>query len=121
MIAGRKYGRGTGRPHPIDVRIGARLRERRMYLAMNQGALAAHLGLTFQQIQKYESGANRISAGMLKYIAGLLEVPVEYFFRGGNAKPLEREEIGLLRSYHQLRPESAANFLAMMQTAGGAR
>jgi hypothetical protein len=57
-----EYGRGTGVPNPIDVEVGGRIRTRRLLLGMNQQALADALDLTFQQVQKYEHGANRVSA-----------------------------------------------------------
>jgi len=76
----RPYGRGTGRPNPIDVHVGKRIRMRRLFLGMNQETLANGLGLTFQQVQKYEGGANRVSASRLAEVARILEVPVPYFF-----------------------------------------
>ena len=63
-----KYGRGTGIPNPIDVHVGGRVRMRRLLLGMNQETLANALGLTFQQVQKYEGGANRVSASRLKVV-----------------------------------------------------
>ena len=72
----------TDRPHPVDVHVGARLRLRRIYLGFSQARLAKALGLTFQQIQKYERGANRISASKLFELAVLLDVPVGFFFDG---------------------------------------
>lgn len=63
-----------------DVLVGARVRLRRKELGFSQSKLAAKLGITFQQIQKYEKGANRIGAGRLMEIAGALEVPITYFF-----------------------------------------
>lgn len=107
-------------PHETDVLVGARLRQRRIYLGMNQSSLAALLGITFQQVQKYEHGTNRMSAGLIRYIAELLEVPVEWFFSGESDDELDREGIELLALYHQLPPEVAARFLALMQAAGGA-
>ncbi len=76
------YGRGTGVPDPVDVHVGARIRTRRLLLGMNQDTLASALGLTFQQVQKYESGANRVSASRLSEIAEVLGVTHEYFFSG---------------------------------------
>jgi transcriptional regulator with XRE-family HTH domain len=76
------YGRGTGVPHPVDVEVGARIRVRRLLLGMNQEMLASRLGLTFQQVQKYESGANRVSASRLSEMATILGAPVAYFFGG---------------------------------------
>ena len=66
----------------IDAYLGSRVRLRRMTLGMRQDELGDALGLTFQQIQKYERGQNRISAGRLYRIAQLLSVPVSYFFDG---------------------------------------
>jgi transcriptional regulator with XRE-family HTH domain len=75
-----RYGRGTGVPNPIDVHVGSRVRMRRLLLGMNQETLAERLGLTFQQVQKYEGGANRVSASRLSQMADILRVPVGYFF-----------------------------------------
>ena len=75
-----KYGRGTGVPNPIDVHVGNRIRMRRLLLGMNQETLANALGLTFQQVQKYEGGANRVSASRLSAMAEILGVPISYFF-----------------------------------------
>jgi transcriptional regulator with XRE-family HTH domain len=68
--------------HPTDQHVGTKLRLRRMKLRMSQSTLAEALGLTFQQVQKYEKGANRIGAGRLHQIAQILQVPVESFFEG---------------------------------------
>src|SRR5579862_8005883 len=68
--------------NPIDKHVGARVRVRRMTLTMSQSKLGEALGLTFQQIQKYEKGVNRIGAGRLQAIAAILKVPVGYFFEG---------------------------------------
>ena len=76
----REYGRGTGIPNPIDVHVGRRIRMRRLLLGMNQETLATALDLTFQQVQKYEGGANRVSASRLAAIANILDVPISYFF-----------------------------------------
>jgi transcriptional regulator with XRE-family HTH domain len=78
--AAPKYGRGTGVPNPIDVHVGNRIRMRRLLLGMNQETLANALGLTFQQVQKYEGGANRVSASRLSAMAEILGVPISYFF-----------------------------------------
>jgi transcriptional regulator with XRE-family HTH domain len=68
--------------HRVDVHVGARIRQRRFLLGMTQQSLAANIGVTFQQLQKYEMGANRVSASRLWDIARLLEVPVSFFFEG---------------------------------------
>ena len=69
-------------PNPVDVHVGGRVRMRRRVLGVSQERLAEALGLTFQQIQKYERGANRISASKLYEIARFLTAPVAYFFEG---------------------------------------
>jgi len=76
-------------PNPIDKHVGSRVRMRRMMLGMSQEKLGNSLGLTFQQVQKYEKGTNRIGASRLQQISQILQVPVSFFFEGaptvGNA------------------------------------
>jgi transcriptional regulator with XRE-family HTH domain len=69
-------------PNPIDKHVGSRVRMRRMMLAMSQEKLGDALGLTFQQVQKYEKGTNRIGASRLQQISNILQVPVAFFFEG---------------------------------------
>jgi transcriptional regulator with XRE-family HTH domain len=69
-------------PNPTDKHVGARVRMRRMMLGMSQEKLGDALGLTFQQVQKYEKGANRIGASRLQQISQILQVPVSFFFDG---------------------------------------
>lgn len=69
-------------PRETDIHIGRRLREARLARGLSQGALGEKLGVTFQQVQKYESGANRIGGSRLWDISGILEVPVSHFFEG---------------------------------------
>ena len=69
-------------PNPTDKYVGSRVRMRRLMLHMSQERLAGQLGLTFQQVQKYEKGTNRISASRLQEISHILEVPVPFFFEG---------------------------------------
>jgi transcriptional regulator with XRE-family HTH domain len=68
------------RSHPVDVHVGARMRQRRTLLGMSQEKLGNAVGLTFQQIQKYERGSNRIGSSRLFEFAKVLDVPVSYFF-----------------------------------------
>src|SRR5215813_9600942 len=68
--------------HPIDRHVGGQVRMRRMMLAMSQQKLGHALGLTFQQVQKYERGTNRIGASRLQQISHILQVPVAFFFEG---------------------------------------
>ncbi len=74
-------------PNPIDIHVGSRVRLRRMMLSMSQEKLGEHLGITFQQIQKYEKGTNRIGASRLQHIARVLTVPVSFFFEDAPATP----------------------------------
>ena len=117
-------------PDPIDRHVGRRLRARRTLLGMSQTSLAQALGLTFQQVQKYERGANRISASALFRLSRALDVPVAFFFeemheayaaakhalsrvnlRGheererGDRIPMTREMLELARAYHRIRDE----------------
>ncbi len=69
-------------PNPIDKHVGSRVRMRRMMLEMSQEKLGDALGLTFQQVQKYEKGTNRIGASRLQQISHILQVPVAFFFEG---------------------------------------
>ena len=81
----RPGGRGRRKadtPHPVDIHVGARVRLRRIELGMSQEKLAAELGLTFQQVQKYERAANRISASRLYHIGKVLDVKVPFFYEG---------------------------------------
>ena len=69
-------------PNPTDKHVGSRVRMRRMMLSMSQEKLGGALGLTFQQVQKYEKGTNRIGASRLQQISHILQVPVAFFFEG---------------------------------------
>ena len=85
--------RKAGQPHPIDIHVGSRVRLRRNMLRMSQEKLAAELGLTFQQIQKYERAANRISASRLHQLCRVLDVTIGFFYDGidptlGSANPV---------------------------------
>ncbi len=75
-------------PNPTDKHVGSRVRMRRMMLSMSQERLGDSLGLTFQQVQKYEKGTNRIGASRLQQISNILQVPVSFFFDGApNSSP----------------------------------
>ena len=105
--------------HPVDVHVGKRIRHRRWLVGMTQQQLAQHVGIKFQQIQKYETGANRVSASRLWDISETLEVPVSFFFEGmerGQAEKTtteflpsdlmgEKEALDLIRSYYSI-PEN---------------
>jgi len=77
-------------PHPVDVHVGSRVRFRRHVMGMSQTELGEQIGVTFQQIQKYERGTNRISASRLFMIANILSAPVEFFFAGLDTDPANK-------------------------------
>ena len=101
--------------HPVDAHVGKRLKLRRKSLDMSQEKLAASIGLTFQQVQKYENGANRISASRLYDIARVLEAPISYFFEGlstsqENSYGLVREDQATYQTTSKVvTPASTAN------------
>ena len=114
---------GVGRPNPVDIHVGSRVRLRRTLLGMSQEKLADALGLTFQQVQKYERGANRIGASRLHQLSRILEVPVSFFFEEMGASPppaaqpgedgsgfehdpmTKRETLELVRAYYRIPDE----------------
>src|SRR6187455_1039779 len=86
-------------PNPTDKYVGSRVRMRRLMLSMSQEKLGEKLGLTFQQVQKYEKGSNRIGASRLQHIAQILQVPVSFFFEGGPAGEGSRGAEGVSPAY----------------------
>ncbi len=142
-MAKSKSRRGRGRGiSPIDVHVGARLRQRRTLLGMTQTNLDDAIGVSFQQMQKYENGANRISASRLFALSRILDVPIQFFFDdmpaavaasspaqgGGRTKkppsyepdPMaKRETLGLVRAYYKIRdPEIRKHLFEMTKTLG---
>ncbi len=136
------YGRGTG-ISPIDVHVGARVRMRRTLLGMSQTTLGDVLGLSFQQVQKYERGANRIGASRLFDLSRVLDVPIEFFFeempaevaasspaqKPGRAKappsyepnPMARREtLELVRAYYKISDPQVRKRLYELTKAVGA-
>ena len=129
-------------PHPIDVHVGRRLRQRRRLLGLTQEKLAQAVNIRFQQIQKYESGANRVSASRLWSLAKALDVQVAYFFEGMNgSEPQseyevygdygfaeapaadvldEKETIDLVRYYYQMNEEPRRRLLDLAKALSGA-
>lgn len=105
--------------HPVDVHVGKRIRHRRWMNGTTQQQLAEQVGIKFQQIQKYETGMNRVSASRLWDISNVLNVPVSFFFEGLDAQPAadtsgsdmpgdiltDKEALELLRSYYAI-PEN---------------
>jgi transcriptional regulator with XRE-family HTH domain len=126
--------------HPVDVHVGARLRQRRALLGMSQTALGNAVGLTFQQVQKYERGGNRISSSRLYEFAKVLDVPVSFFFEEmsgeaatGKKKPgrqrsgppgedinTKRETLELVRAYYKIANPIVRNQVRRMVQAVGA-
>jgi transcriptional regulator with XRE-family HTH domain len=94
-------------PNSTDKHVGNRVRMRRMMLDMSQTELGNSLGLTFQQVQKYEKGTNRIGAGRLHQIARILKVPVSFFFEGS-----PRDGAGTIDMEQAPLPTYVADFLA---------
>ncbi|MEE8214488.1 MAG: helix-turn-helix domain-containing protein [Alphaproteobacteria bacterium] len=137
------YGRGTGRPNPVDVHVGARVRLRRTLLGMSQEKLGDAIGLTFQQVQKYERGANRIGSSRLFDLSRVLDVPIEFFFdempgdvaasspaqtRGMAEEPVsyeldpmaKRETLELVRAYYKITDPHVRKRLFELTKALGA-
>lgn len=100
--SGRMASKGF--PNPIDVHVGARIRLRRTLLGISQMTLADAIGLTFQQIQKYEKGSNRVSSSRLVDIANALDVSVPYFFEEMSAGVRAQAPSELMRT--KLRPKN---------------
>ena len=73
----------TKAPNPVDRYVGSRVRMRRIMLGMSQEKLGEALGLTFQQVQKYEKGTNRVGASRIQQISEILQIPVSFLFEGG--------------------------------------
>ncbi len=138
-----RFGHGTGNPHPIDAHVGARVRLRRTLLGMTQTGLGDALGLTFQQVQKYERGTNRISASRLYDLSRVFDVPIEHFFedipadiaasspakgRGKAKEPpgyeldpvTKRETLELVRAYYKIEDADLRKRLREMAKALGA-
>jgi transcriptional regulator with XRE-family HTH domain len=117
--------------HPTDIAVGRRVRQRRVLLGMSQEKLAEALGLTFQQVQKYENGANRVSASRLLDISRILSVPVSFFFEdiadqgtsdveGERGQLIKRETLELVRAYYAI-PDPAVRkaLLALAHSVAG--
>ena len=117
----RRRTAGKDGPHPVDVHVGQRLRTRRTLLGMSQEKVAEKLGLTFQQLQKYEKGANRVSASRLHELSQILDVPQSFFFEELPTNPKgskqaapptsdaardpmnKRETLELVRAYYRIK------------------
>ena len=129
-----KPRRTRGKPNHVDIHVGSRVRQRRTLLGMSQEKLAEALGLTFQQVQKYERGANRIDAGRLYELSKALDVPVSYFFEELNDTPTgmreetaaygedpmaRRETLLLVRAYYGIGEQAVRRrVLDLMKSLG---
>ncbi len=130
-MARRPRGTKARRPDEVEIdkHVGQRLRERRIVMGLSQSALADGLGITFQQVQKYESGFNRIAAGRLYACAQLLDVPPEYFFVGlsgsDNGAPDETasdEGLKLARAYYGIDdPTQRQQVRKLVQAIAGSK
>ncbi|MBL8709098.1 MAG: helix-turn-helix domain-containing protein [Rhodospirillaceae bacterium] len=143
--SGRMASKGF--PNPIDVHVGQRMRQRRTLLGMTQETLAAAIGLTFQQVQKYEKGSNRVSSSRLFDLSRILDVPIAFFFEDipgdvQNKSPsklmgvkvpelveyepdptMKRETLELVRAYyripHRATRKRLAEMVKVLAKAGG--
>ena len=112
--SGRMASKGF--PNPIDVHVGARIRLRRTLLGISQVALAEAIGLTFQQVQKYEKGNNRVSSSRLFDLARILDVPLSYFFDEMSAGVSGQTPSALMRMKQRPESEHKADPLARRET-----
>lgn len=111
------------KPHPVDVEVGQKIRQVRWQKGMTQTQLADRVGIKFQQIQKYETGANRVSASRLHDIAKVLEVPISTFFppdfEVDGINLLSQDEVRLVHSYRTApKPVQNAVFKLLQSLAG---
>ena len=119
MARRKRWTVGEHGPRPVDVHVGNRVRVRRTMLGMNQEKLAELIGLTFQQVQKYESGMNRIGSSRLWELSGVLDVPVMYFFedlddaqsKGGEDTLTKRETLEPARAYYRIKSDKVRKLL----------
>ncbi|MCI5046514.1 MAG: helix-turn-helix transcriptional regulator [Aquisalinus sp.] len=103
-------------PHPIDVHVGSRVRLRRMMVGMSQDKLAEALSLTFQQVQKYEKGINRVGASRLFQISKILNVPVQFFYDDFG----QEDEIAVTGFAEEAADDtSASEFMELLSTPEG--
>jgi len=106
----RRSSRGrmpSGRPNPVDIHVGARVRLRRTLMGMSQEKLGDALGLTFQQVQKYERGANRIGASRLFDLSRVLDVPVSFFYDDMSDAVRDQSPLAVAHGGAGLREEAA--------------
>jgi transcriptional regulator with XRE-family HTH domain len=112
--SGRMASKGF--PNPIDVHVGSRIRLRRTLLGMSQERLAEAIGLTFQQVQKYERGANRVGASRLYDLARVLDVAVSYFFEEMSAGVSAQTPSALMKTKQQPETDQGKDPLTKRET-----
>lgn len=103
--------RGSGKINPVDAYVGSQIKLRRTVLGMSQDHLGGELGVSFQQVQKYENGSNRVAASRMYDVARILDVPVGFFFDGygrtttGESTPIHHGALALMRHYQDMLPD----------------
>ena len=114
-------------PHPLDIAVGKRVRMRRLQLSMSQSELAEQLGVAFQQVQKYETGANRISCSKLTEMAEALDCPITFFFSDENEHHTEmnladnlnpaymKDGLRLITAFGQIEKKKRKKLLALIE------
>ena len=122
----RSYTVGEFGPRPVDVHVGGRVKARRTLIGMSQEELGKHVGLTFQQIQKYEKGMDRIAASTLWVFSLVLGRPISWFFEGigeqkrkGDDLPAKRDTLKLVRYFSACDPDVQKNLAALVNAVAG--
>ena len=122
----RSYTVGEFGPRPVDVHVGGRVKARRTLIGMSQKELGKHVGLTFQQILKYENGMNRISASRLWQFSLILGQPISWFFeeigeqkRKGDGLLAKRETLQLVRYFSACDPDVQKHLAALVNAVAG--
>lgn len=115
MEDGETDEKGSRRPNPIDVHVGSRVRLRRMLLGISQEKLGERLGLTFQQVQKYEKGVNRIGASRLFDLSTVLAVPISFFYEDA---PANEARVQPIPGFAEAAPADS-NILEFLSTREG--
>jgi transcriptional regulator with XRE-family HTH domain len=122
----QSYKVGEFVPRPVDVHVGGRVRAGRTLIGMNQTELGKHVGLTFQQIQKYENGMNRIAASRLWQFSLILGQPISWFFEGigeqkrkGDDLLAKREMLRLVRYLSACDPDFRKHIAALIKVVAG--
>ena len=122
----RSYIVAESGPRPVDVHVGGRVKGRRKLIGMSQEKLGKHVGLTFQQIQKYEKGMDRIAASTLWVFSLVLGRPISWFFEGigeqkrkGDDLPAKRDTLKLVRYFSACDPDVQKHLAALVNAVAG--